>query len=106
MDYTEIIVSAIGLCTLIVTAIVVPFIKSKIDDSKLAKNVSLVYQYVKAVEQLCGAGGGAEKKAKVIQMLKNAGVIVDENLETIIEAAVYSLNEIVSAATTTSDKGE
>ena len=99
MDYTEVILAVIGLCTTVVTVIVVPWIKSKIDNEKLQKNIALIDQYVKAAEQLLGAKTGEEKKNLVISLLKSKGVVVDENMEAIIEASVYSLGKIADAVT-------
>ena len=72
-DITPIIEAVAALIGVIVTCVLIPFIKSKI---------------------FKGSGRGEEKKQYVIAWLKERGVTVNENeLDALIEAAVYELTQ-------------
>lgn len=101
MDKTELIITLIGLLSTIITAFVIPYIKSKTktENTKakyesLMTLVAIIKEYVNGAEQLLGAGTGEQKKKLVVELLEKAGVEVDENVDAIIEAAVYAMNEI------------
>lgn len=93
-DITFIIEAVFALIAIIITTIVIPYIKSKTTaDQQLAIN-NWVKIAVSAAEQIyIGSGRGAEKKAHVLAFLKGKGVTLDvESVDAMIEAAVYELN--------------
>lgn len=63
MNITPIIEAAFALIAAIITAVVVPYIRSKTTDTQQAELMALVRIAVTAAEQLyIGTGKGAEKK--------------------------------------------
>lgn len=94
-DITPIIEAVAALIGVIVTCVLIPFIKSKTTASQQAEINAWVKIAVSAAEQLfTGSGRGEEKKAYVIAWLKERGITVDEaELDALIEAAVYELEQ-------------
>ncbi len=105
MNTTEIIITLIGLLCTIITTFVIPYIKAKTNTenakAKYEEFLNLVEEikeYVNGAEQLLGAGTGEQKKKLVVELLERAGVVVDKNVDAIIEAAVFAINEIKEKA--------
>lgn len=77
----------------------VPWAKNAIDTSKLAIVAELIETAVKAAEQtITGTKTGAEKKAIVVKFIKEQLTaknisISDEQIDALIEAAVYAMNQ-------------
>ena len=94
-DITPIIEAVAALIAALITAFLVPYIKSKTTASQQAEINAWVKIAVSAAEQIFkGSGRGEEKKQYVIAWLKERGVTVDENeLDALIEAAVYELTQ-------------
>nr|DAG49765.1 MAG TPA: hypothetical protein [Caudoviricetes sp.] len=93
MDYTQIISAVIALISALVSAFLVPWIKTKIDADKLQTIRTYVEIGVKAAEQLYDATDGAAKKAYVISFLAEKGITFDaEVIDKLIEAAVLQLH--------------
>ena len=93
MDYTQIISPVIALISALVSAFLIPWIKTKIDADKLQTIRTYVEIGVKAAEQLYAATDGAEKKAYVINFLAEKGIKFDsEIVDKLIEAAVLQLH--------------
>lgn len=92
-DITVIIEAVFALLAAIITAIVIPYIKSKTTASQQAEINAWVKIAVTASEQIyTGSGRGEEKKAYVLNWLQEHGITVDaEKLDALIEAAVYDL---------------
>lgn len=92
-DITVIIEAVFALLAAIITAIVIPYIKSKTTASQQAEINAWVNIAVTAAEQIyTGSGRGEEKKAYVLNWLQEHGITVDaEKLDALIEAAVYDL---------------
>lgn len=92
-DITTIIEAVIALVISVVTAVVIPFIRSKTTERQRENINGWVKIAVAAAEQLYkGSGRGAEKKDYVVTWLESFGVTVDdERLDVLIEAAVYEL---------------
>lgn len=90
----KIITLIISIIGLILTGIVVPWIKAKISNEKMSLVKMWVQVAVAAAEQLFKTPGmGAEKKKHVVEILKSKGItITDQELDALIEAAVYELN--------------
>ena len=84
MDITTIIEAAAALVAAVITAVVIPYIKSR----------TTVKIAVTAAEQIYrGSGRGEEKKAYVLNWLAEHGITLDEDrIDALIEAAVYELN--------------
>lgn len=93
MDITIIIESVFALIAAVITAIVIPYIKSRTTAQQQDQINAWVKIAVAAAEQIyTGSGRGQEKKDYVISWLREHGVSVDESkLDAMIEAAVYDL---------------
>ena len=91
-DITPIIEAVAALIGVIVTCVLIPFIKSKTTASQQAEINAWVKIAVSAAEQIFkGSGRGEEKKQYVIAWLKERGVTVNENeLDALIEAGAVS----------------
>lgn len=93
MDITTIIEAVFALIAAVITAIVIPYIKSRTTAQQQEQINAWVRIAVSAAEQIyTGSGRGEEKKEYVISWLREHGVTVDESkLDALIEAAVYDL---------------
>ena len=93
MDITIIIEAVFALIAAVITAIIIPYIKSRTTAQQQEQINTWVRIAVSAAEQIyTGSGRGEEKKAYVISWLREHGVTVDESkLNAMIEAAVYDL---------------
>ena len=94
-DLTPIIEAVAALIGVVITCILVPFIRSKTTAEQQKESNAWVKIAVSAAEQIFkGSGRGEEKKQYVIAWLKERGFTVDENeLDALIEAAVSELNQ-------------
>lgn len=94
-DITTIIEAVFALIATVITAIVIPYIKSKTNAQQQAEIASWVKIAVAAAEQIyVGAGRGEEKKAYVLEWLAARNITVDaDKLDAMIEAAVYALGK-------------
>lgn len=94
MDITTIIEAVFALVAAVITAIVIPYIKSRTTAQQQAEINAWVKIAVAAAEQIyTGSGRGEEKKAYVLNWLAEHGVTLDEErINALIEAAVYDLN--------------
>ena len=93
MDYTQIISAVIALISALVSAFLIPWLKTKIDANKLQTIKTYVEIGVKAAEQLYTATDGEEKKAYVINFLAEHGIRFDvSTIDQLIEAAVLQLH--------------
>lgn len=94
-DITPIIEAVVALIGVIITCVLIPYIKSKTTTEQQKEINAWVKIAVSAAEQLfTGSGRGEEKKAYVIAWLKERGITVDEaELDALIEAAVYELEQ-------------
>ena len=89
IDLTSIANAVIALIATIITAFVIPWIRSKTTAAQFEKIKMWVTVAVEAAEQLyTGSGRGAEKKAYVVEFLNSKGFKIDaETLDKLIEAA-------------------
>ena len=94
MDITTIIEAAAALVAAVITAVVIPYIKSRTTAQQQAEINAWVKIAVTAAEQIYrGSGRGEEKKAYVLNWLAEHGITLDEDrIDALIEAAVYELN--------------
>ena len=86
----------VSLATVLITTQLIPLIRLKIADSKYEKLLEMVEIAVRAAEQTIGSGQGKLKKEEVITFVTNWMVnhgvsITQDQLEQLIEAAVYQL---------------
>ena len=93
IDLTPIINEVIMLITVIITAFLIPWIKSKTTESQQCSMISWARIAVAAAEQIfTGDGRGEEKKQYVMDFLKEHGFKIDEtSVSNLIEAAVQEL---------------
>lgn len=94
-DITPIIEAVAALIAVIITAVVIPYIKSKTTTQQQAQINAWVKIAVAAAEQIYkGSGRGEEKKEYVINWLEERGFTLDEDeVDALIESAVYELNK-------------
>ena len=92
-DITPVIEGIISLIGIVISAVLVPWRKTKLDGSKLDNLLTIINQLVAAAEQIyVGSGRGAEKKAYVQEQLRKLGFTVDTDaVDAYIEAAVHEL---------------
>lgn len=85
------IISLIGV---VLTSLVVPLVKTKVNKNKLTIAEMWVNVAVAAAEQIFSAPQqGTNKKIYVIEFLNSKGIkLTEEELNVLIEAAVYELN--------------
>ena len=93
-DITPIIEAVLALVAVVITSIIIPYIKKKTSVEQQKEIVSWVKIAVMAAEQIyVGTGRGSEKKLYVIEWLADRNITVDTNkIDAIIESAVYELN--------------
>ena len=93
-DITPIARAIIAAVFIIGGAYIIPYVKSKTSASDLARIGSMVKIAVSAAEQIYkGSGLGQKKKAYVLEWLQKRNITIDlEELDTMIESAVYELN--------------
>ncbi len=92
-DITTIIEAVFALLAAVITAIVIPYIKSRTTAQEQQEINAWVRIAVTAAEQIyTGSGRGAEKKSYVLDWLQAHGFDVDESrLDAMIESAVYDM---------------
>lgn len=89
----------ISVCAALITAYTVPYLKTLKNDARYERMLDMVALAVRAAEQtITGSGQGAVKKAEVIKFvsewLYGKGInITEDELDQLIEAAVYSMKQ-------------
>lgn len=98
IDITELIVALIGVIAVVITRYLIPYIKAKIDESKLDKIVFWVEMAVDAAEKIYKESGmGKQKKEFVIAFLNEHGITLDDQqIDVMIEAAVLQMQNALS----------
>lgn len=93
-DITGIIEAIISLVGVILTIVVVPYIKTKTTAMQREKAQAWIDIGVNAAEQIFKTTGvGKKKKEYVINFLKSKGITYDEaTIDALIEASVKALN--------------
>lgn len=100
INITQIIFGLLTLIFGIAEVFLIPWLKAKISNEKLAKIIDTIDILVAAAEQIAEREGydSAWKKQHVIEMLEKNGYTVDDTLDDFIEAAVIRLHdELISA---------
>lgn len=108
IDITKIIVAVIGLCVLVVTGFIIPYIKAKTNKTNAdndATNRTNIKAWVKvaveAAEMIFKTpGAGAEKLEYVMnymtELLKKKGIVMnDQEIRMAIESAVLELKKLL-----------
>lgn len=95
IDLTPILQAVITLVAALITTFLVPYIKNKVNDEKLAQIKMWVKIAVEAAEQIYTEDGrGSEKKAYVMQFLDAKGYTFDaQSVDNLIESAVLEMNK-------------
>ncbi len=89
----------ISVCAALVTAYVIPYLKTLKNNKRYSTVIDMVSLAVRAAEQtITDPKSGALKKAKVMQFtnrwLKTQGIsISEEELNDLIESAVYQMKQ-------------
>ncbi len=92
-DITPVMEAVAALLAAVITAVVIPYIKTKTTTDQQRQINTWVQIAVSAAEQIYnGPGRGEDKKKYVVEWLRQHGVTVDaDKLDAMIEGAVYDL---------------
>ena len=95
VDLTPIITTVLTLIFSLITAFLIPYIKTKVSAEQFATIKLWVRVAVQAAEMLyVGSGRGEEKKKYVIEFLNSKGFTLNaEEIENLIESAVLELKQ-------------
>ena len=95
MDITPIVNAVIALAAAVVTAFVIPWIKSKTTTAQREEIEAWVRIAVTVAELIyLGAGKGKEKKKYVLDFLAEKNLKIDEeSVDLMIESAVKNMNQ-------------
>ena len=93
IDLTPIANAVIMLIAALITTFLVPWIKGKVDEQKLAQIQRWVEIAVGAAEQIYKESGmGAKKKEYVLDFLAKKNVKLDlDSIDALIEEAVFNI---------------
>ena len=96
----EILKATVVLAVILITRYAVPYLKQIVENSKYEWVVKMVDVAVKAAEQTI-KDGEKDKKTIVTEFIKSQLIqknisISDEQLDNLIESAVYAMNEAKS----------
>ncbi len=94
MDITPVVNAVIALAAAVVTAFVIPWVKSKTTAAQREEINAWVKIAVTAAEQIySGSGKGKEKKKYVLDFLAEKNLKIDEeSVDLMIESAVKEMN--------------
>lgn len=97
-DITQIVVAIIGLISLIITTVAVPYYKSKTTREQRENIAFWTKLAVEAAEKIFAESGmGEKKKAFVEAFLEEHGIILDSaHLDVVIEAAVLEMQNALA----------
>lgn len=101
IDITQIVVAIIGLVSAVITTVLVPYIKTKLDVEQQKKLQMWIQIGVSAAEQLAKTGiiQKRDRKQYVLDLLAKHGMTADLDLiDAMLEGAVYDLPAKVTAA--------
>lgn len=93
IDITELLSAVIALVSMLITSVLIPYIKSKLNYSRAESLQKWVKVAVLAAEQLYADSGlGERKKEYVLDFLNSKGFVLNaEEIEALIESEVYKL---------------
>lgn len=93
MDFTPIFQGVIALAAAVVSVVVIPYLKRKVNSENLGDFLAWVDIAVAAAEQLYDKSAWAQKKSYVVQFLARKGVTFsEEEIDNAIEASVNALH--------------
>ena len=93
-DFTPIFEAIITIVSLVLTGIIIPYIRQKIGEEKAENLKKWVSVGVKAAEQIYGSKTGQQKKEYVVAFLLSKGIVVDvDEVTALIESEVYKLTK-------------
>lgn len=98
VNITPIINAVLALIAALITAFVIPWIKSKTTAQQREKMMTIVRLAVEAAEQLFDKDAGEAKKQYVVRYLAEQGYEIDESLNNTIEALVLELHRAIADA--------
>jgi hypothetical protein len=87
------------IISLVVAYYVIPYIKNELIPWLKEKRLySVVTNFVQAAEKMAESGmiAKVDKKAKVVELLENNGIVVNETVEAFIESSVKELDMVAS----------
>ena len=91
INWAEVIV---GIVSIVLTGVIIPLIKSKLDTDKLKKAQFIVREAVQAAEQIFEHGDNDRKYEYVVACLEKSGIkLKKETVEMFIESAVRAMKE-------------
>lgn len=95
VDLTPIITAVLTLIFSLITAFLIPYIKTKVSAEQFATIKLWVQVAVQAAEMLyVGSGRGEEKKKYVVEFLNSKGFTLNtEEIDNLIESAVLELKQ-------------
>ena len=100
MNITPVMEAAITLLLAVLTYVLVPMIRAKLNTDQLATIKMWVQIAVNAAEQIYNESGkGREKKAYVVAFLESKGFKLDpDSLDKLIESSVLELKNSIEIA--------
>lgn len=102
IDLTEVVVALIGLLGVVISSVLVPYLKQKKTTEELAQMNETLAQVefwveiaVQAAEMIyTGSGRGSEKKSYVLEFLNSKGFTIDlDSIDAMIESSVLKLKQ-------------
>lgn len=95
VDLTQVVSAVITLIVALISAFLIPYLKSKLSADKLQKVQFWVNIAVEAAEMIyVGTGRGQEKKEYVLSFLNSKGFSLNmTEIDNLIEAAVLKLKQ-------------
>ena len=94
----DVLMIVVSICVAVVTRYLIPYLKNVVSDNKYDAVIEIIKVAVEAAEQtIKDSGQGKAKKAQVIAFvshwLTEKGIhITEEQLDKLIESAVWQLN--------------
>ncbi len=95
----NILAMVVSICCALIAAYVVPYLKNKVSDDKYGQLLEMINIAVRAAEQIYKESGmGKIKKEQVVSIvttwMNEHGIAISvQQLDQLIEAAVYELNK-------------
>lgn len=95
IDLTQVVVALIGLLSVVISTVLVPYLRQKNTAEQMAQIEFWVSVAVQAAEMIyVGTGRGEEKKTYVVEFLNSKGFTIDmASIDAMIEAAVLALKK-------------
>ena len=87
----------VSICSALIAVYLVPYIRNKLKDDKYTQLLMIIEVAVRAAEQTIGDGMGPVKKEEVIKFvtewMNSQGIVISQDqLDQLIEAAVFNMN--------------